>query len=566
MAKHTKITAILSLLALCGPSFAFSGAGAGTEAEPYVITNVELLQEMNYVLGAHYVLGNDIDASDTRNWNAGAGFKPVGFGGSFFTGLFDGKGHVITGLYIDRGSDYGVGLFGQVGPSGKIQNVGIVENYINGRMAVGALAGHSEGVITNCYATGTAAAQADVGGLVGYTNKIITRCYSSGSVIAGGRSGGFTAIGGLIGLTRGPDSVISNCYSEAEVRSTSAQYQTGGFIGTNKDTVYNCYSTGSVSAASGSRSRGFCSLNQGSISSCYWDTRTSGKTSSSGGTGKNTAQMMQQATFVNWDFTEVWDIVENETCPFLRDVPALQQDGLVARWAFDEGRGDIAYDSVGTNHGKIHGAQWTTGIIDGALSFQGDGDYVEIPDADSLTPRSAFTISYWLYIRDWEGSGIYKIALCPNESASPGNSRSYWLAVNAIDKNVYFRLCSAARTYDELVSLGRVTPNQWQHISATFNRGQAAVYINGQFDNAAQLKVKSIMNDAQPLIIGGLWSYCGDDHFIDTMGGAINNLMIFNRALSPEEIGRLYRNGLGFDPTSVGAESTGYYIPPYRRY
>jgi len=243
---------------------------------------------------------------------------------------------------------------------------------------------------------------------------------------------------------------------------------------------------------------------------------------------------------------------------------------LVARWAFDEGRGNIAYDSVGAKHGKIHGAQWTTGIIDRALSFQGKGDYVEIPDADSLTPRSAFTISYWLYIRDWEGAGIYKMALCPDGSASPGNSRSYLLAVNATDKNVHFRLFSAARTYDELVSLGRVTPNQWQHISATFNRGQAAVYINGHLDNAAQLKVKSIMNDAYPLIIGGLWSYCDDDHlddhFVDTMGGAINNLMIFNRALSPEEIGRLYRNGLGFDPTSVGTENTGYYIPPDRRY
>jgi hypothetical protein len=209
-------------------------------------------------------------------------------------------------------------LFGLVGSAGTVENVGLVDNYMNGRMAVGALVGQSEGFISNCYATGTVMGEADSGGLVGYTNKIVTRCYSSGSVTVGGRVGGFTSVGGLIGLTRGPYSVIYDCYSTADVTSTSAKYQTGGFIGINKDTVYNCYSTGRVTAASGSYSGGFCSLNQRSITNCYWDKQTSGKSSSSGGTGKTTAEMMQQATFANWDFIDVWDIVENESYPFLR--------------------------------------------------------------------------------------------------------------------------------------------------------------------------------------------------------------------------------------------------------
>ena len=44
---------------------AFSGNGAGTETDPYQITNIEQLQEMNDELDAHYILMNDIDASDT---------------------------------------------------------------------------------------------------------------------------------------------------------------------------------------------------------------------------------------------------------------------------------------------------------------------------------------------------------------------------------------------------------------------------------------------------------------------------------------------------------------------
>ena len=50
----------------------------------------------------------------------------------------------------------------------------------------------------------------------------------------------------------------------------------------------------------------------------YWDRETSGMTGSNGGAPRTTVQMMQQATFVNWDFVDVWDIVDGETYPFLR--------------------------------------------------------------------------------------------------------------------------------------------------------------------------------------------------------------------------------------------------------
>ena len=42
-----------------------------------------------------------------------------------------------------------------------------------------------------------------------------------------------------------------------------------------------------------------------------------------------------------------------------------------AYWSFDEGTGSIAYDSVGDNDGTISGAAWASGIIDGALNFDG---------------------------------------------------------------------------------------------------------------------------------------------------------------------------------------------------
>ncbi|MCX5638296.1 MAG: hypothetical protein NTX52_11485, partial [Planctomycetota bacterium] len=106
-----------------------------------------------------------------------------------------------------------------------------------------------------------------------------------------------------------------------------------------------------------------------------------------------------------------------------RDIKPEPLEGLISLWKFDEGSGTIAHDSVGNNHGTIYGAQWTTGILGGALDFGGDGDYVQVPDDDSLTPPTEITISFWVNNRGGQNAGnagIYKWASCPGESGSPG--------------------------------------------------------------------------------------------------------------------------------------------------
>ena len=137
--------AVLVVFCLCGTCLAFSGAGSGTEGDPYVITNVEQLQEMADDLTAYYVLGNDIDASDTVNWNSGAGFEPVGSnpaaGGVAFVGVLDGQGHTINSPYINRPSDEIIGLFGYIANPAEVKNVGVVEANVTGYRNVGPLLG-----------------------------------------------------------------------------------------------------------------------------------------------------------------------------------------------------------------------------------------------------------------------------------------------------------------------------------------------------------------------------------------------------------------------------------------
>ena len=290
---------LIIILSLVNRARAFSGAGSGTESEPYIITNINQLQEMNDDLRAWYALGNDIDATDTKNWNAGSGFIPVGTGNPYgdeaFKGHFHGRGYTIANLFIDRpDADY-VGLFG-CAPSYSIENVGLINVNVTGRDYVGGLIGHtgSGNYRSQCYTTGIVKGSKYIGGLVGINWRTpITDCYSTASV------SGSQSVGGLIGAAIGfsgstsTNAQVTHCYATGLVNNGVSGDYIGGLVGHTVQTDWN---------------------------SCYWDVETSGQVAGVGGIGKTTAEMKMQATFTGWDFTNVWGIQEGLSYPFLRGI------------------------------------------------------------------------------------------------------------------------------------------------------------------------------------------------------------------------------------------------------
>jgi DNA-binding transcriptional ArsR family regulator len=155
------------------------------------------------------------------------------------------------------------------------------------------------------------------------------RCFSTGPV------NGFQATGGLVGWNDGGN--ILDSYAAGPV--ISAWGPAGGLAGyfskrvpmMPDDTIYtgnitHCYSVGAVSGNTSTGGLiGVWRDGTGHVLGCYWDTRTSGTQESVGGTGKNTTEMMRKATFQDWDFTDVWDIREDESYPFLRGIDAETQ-------------------------------------------------------------------------------------------------------------------------------------------------------------------------------------------------------------------------------------------------
>jgi len=268
----------------CAPGF-----GTGTADDPYRIRNYNDLLKMQDAnisnrLSAYWKLCYNIDASASRYLDGGAGWMPVGTSANPFTGGFDGDYHTITGLFINRPGTANVGFFGAVN-SVTIKNLGLINVNISGSYYVGGLCGRTVAITQ------------------------FSKCYTTGIVV-----GGSSYVGGFVGALQGTTATI-NCYSAASVSGSS---MVGGFCGETYCDISNCYSVGVVSGSS--YIGGFCGYKEQThtMTSCYYDSETSGRSDTGKGEPKTTVQMKQQATFVNWDFNNVWDINEGISYPFLR--------------------------------------------------------------------------------------------------------------------------------------------------------------------------------------------------------------------------------------------------------
>lgn len=260
--------------------------------------------------------------------------------------------------------------------------------------------------------------------------------------------------------------------------------------------------------------------------------------------------------------TVIWSNDANDGNSIYADVNGWDPNdvNLVGWWKLDETSGSIAYDSTDNGlDGTLNGEpEWSDGFVYGALDFNGTGDYVEIADADSLTPTNEITIAFWIYNNGGQNAGIYKYGSCPNESASPGNSRAYNVQIIDETGELRFRVFSAVGTSDVINSNNTLRFGEWHHIAVTFDHGYATIYIDGALDNSETMSVSSIMNDAQPLIIGGYWEYCGTDSFNSRLNGEIDDVRIYDRAIDTNEVKILANVAHYSDIESWGVSGAGW--------
>ncbi len=313
MKKLSLLLFLTAIVASTANAQTFAG-GSGTEEDPYQVENVDQLRKIRYHTDEHFIQIADIDASDTENWNKGKGFEPIGDLNNPFSGNYNGDGHVISNLHINRPKEKYVGLFGVI--QAKIENLGLKNVKITGEAAVGSLVGFSDhGIIGSVFATGEVTGDRGIGGLVGrhgtvegpigIYGHVISSSYTHVQTSGNNLVGGLVGVVGVIGLAKMDENYVYSSHAIEQAyskESVSGEDYTGGVIGRGSGLIeaYWDYVISRQARGAG---------NQDEYEWLFEDLQ-----------GLATDQMTGQDAYIHMyrlDFDETWQLVED-------DYPVLQ--------------------------------------------------------------------------------------------------------------------------------------------------------------------------------------------------------------------------------------------------
>jgi hypothetical protein len=246
--------------------------GDGTVAKPYLIKTVEDLAELAEKVNngssyrdVHFMLVNNLDMTEFLSpegagYNDGAGWLMIGSHWETpFSGIFDGLGYTISGLWLNRPEEMFGGLFGT------LNNASIYRLNVEAERIIaingGAIAGHLRGgIIQLC----TASVKEPVfshmfGALVGWAweNAVVDNCSTSGSLTVTTNNTYTLWFGGLIGVAHNATVTNSHVNADITIRVPNATVNAGGLIGYLREdsVVNNCRTAGSITIAESKNSK-----------------------------------------------------------------------------------------------------------------------------------------------------------------------------------------------------------------------------------------------------------------------------------------------------------------------
>ena len=188
------------------------------------------------------------------------------------------------------------------------------------------------------------------------------------------------------------------------------------------------------------------------------------------------------------------------------------EKGLAGYWKLDDGSGGSAADATGNgNTGTLSGSPaWTGGKINGAVRFNGGSDKITL---GSLATGTTYTLSLWV---NATGSGLY------NGLITESNSKGFFYNNSTGYPTLYFS--GANHSFSSTLPL-----NQWVHLVVANNAGNATFYMNGAMSGTT--------TSAPSLSVVQL----GSDLSNETLTGSLDEVRIYNRALSADEVAKLYQ-------------------------
>ena len=291
-------------------------AAFGVGVLPGIIRGYELINDLDFNDS-----NNDGTANDPSKWAEGAsggdvvagGWESIGDNSSRFTAIFEGNGHTISNLFIDKSSTNYIGLFGYIsGNSAELRNIGLLEVKVTGDEYVGGLVGANfQSTVSGSYATGAVEGNNNVGGLVGNNFGEISVSYTTGTVT------GNNNVGGLVGWNNS-GSTVSDSYATSTVTGNG---YSGGLVGRNQGTVLDSYATGAVTG--NNNVGGLVGNNTGTVTASYYNSETTEQIDTGKGEPKTTSGLVAPTNYTgiygSWDdLTNYWEFGTNEEYPVLK--------------------------------------------------------------------------------------------------------------------------------------------------------------------------------------------------------------------------------------------------------
>src|SRR5262245_47881091 len=216
---------------------------------------------------------------------------------------------------------------------------------------------------------------------------------------------------------------------------------------------------------------------------------------------------------------------------------AQSSPGLVAAYGFSEGSGNTSADASGnSNTGALtNGAGWTGGKYGNAVSFDGSNDNVSIANAANLNLGSTGTIEAWVRlnaVNRWN-------SVLAKGTANNDSLHNYALEIN--NSNRFLCILGSGSASRNLTSTVTVAVGQFYHVACVWNRTTLQLYVNGALNASVAQNLTPAANSALVTIgqFGGP---------ADNLAGVVDEVRIYNRALSTTEIQNDMNTPVGAPP------------------
>ncbi|MHC4061168.1 MAG: LamG domain-containing protein [Planctomycetota bacterium] len=227
----------------------------------------------------------------------------------------------------------------------------------------------------------------------------------------------------------------------------------------------------------------------------------------------------------------------------------IDDSNLVAHWKFDEGEGLTAYDSAGTNDGTIYGATWTSGQIGGALDFDGLDDYINLGSPGALNITDEISISMWVKAGAIPDDAFWAIVSSQDHDNESGIAVALDGRLNpdgqpSPRRHIHFQFGNGNYWQDYCTTnVNALVPtDRWVHIVATRRANEdAKVYYNSVSQPLTSKPWDGTVNYTLDWNIGRMPDLGGRNY----LDGLVDDVHIYDRALSAEEVQQVYEYGLG---------------------